>query len=577
MTAIMLNYTKKIISENYIVLIKETINQVNQNIDEMLKTQVYAVSQFIMNDEEIYTYLSRFDEKAYADNRLKEVDAYLIQKKVNEQYYLYGDDISLAAIISNKGQIYNLSYPVNDEVAVEGFIAEGNLLYPKSRGLNITWYPLTSNDFKQEEEDNPRVNHVVIARRNMIKASNGQLIGEQMYTVCEEAIYEKYKHSELIREGQLFIVDRQGRLISHSDVQKVARLSTEGYDSIIQEVLSKPNQEYFVMNNEELIIQEPLNEGNWIAIAIMPTHSMYKNVSQLYSLFIMLLIIFLIIAGSSITLISERTVKPMKKIIKSMEAVEQGDFSVNVQVKGQYEFSKLAKYYNNMIARINQLIEEEYKLEKKKKSAELDALMAQINPHFLYNTLESIVWKARAIGAEDISQMAYSLGRFFRISVNKGQIIISVREELNHVKAYVDIQKIRYGNKFDLVIECDEHIQEFKTLKLLLQPIVENAIMYGIEDLEGQGLIKISIIEELDNLLLRVEDNGIGINHEDLSTIISELNTDVDKKDAKYKIGIGLRNVHQRIGLYFGDKYGVSLSSQINKGTRVEIRIPRLD
>ncbi|WP_105616808.1 sensor histidine kinase [Vallitalea okinawensis] len=584
-TVIMLNYSKKIISENSTVLIQDSINQINRSIDEMLKEQLYAVSEFIINDDDINEYLSRYNKEQYIGNRQKEVDTFLIRKKLSEQYFIYQEHINLAAIINDDGEVYNLSYPVNEDSIVQNYI--DNLIRKAeiSKDLTVKWYPLTDNIFTEKDAGQSRINNVVIARRNMIRATSGKYIGEQIYTISEKAIYEKYSDSELIKEGIVFIIDRNGHLVSHSQLEMIESKNLENHSTIIHEVLNNPENSYFISSDNKLVIHESLNEKNWITIAVMPTNIIYKDISRIYFLFILLIVILLLIAGISITMISDRIVQPIKRIIRSMEEVEKGNFNVSVNIKGQYEISKLAKYYNNMISKINQLIEEEYILEKKKKTAELDALMAQINPHFLYNTLESIVWKARSIGAEDISEMSYSLGKFFRISVNRGQIIVPVEEELNHVRAYVNIQKIRYGNKFDMTIHLeDEHIKAYKTLKLILQPIVENAIMYGIEPLEGVGYIKITVLEDVGHLLFIIEDNGKGMVKDRLDVVMNKLNTykdmgneEVDVKEMKRNGGIGLSNVCERIRLYFGEEYGIRIESTLNQGTVVTIKMPLME
>jgi sensor histidine kinase YesM len=577
-TTIILNYSKNIIRENSIVLIEDSISQINTNIDQMIKGQIYPVSKFIMYDEDIKEFLFIENDTKYIKSRQKEVDTYLIREKVLKQYFMQQQDMNLAAIINKNDVLYNLSFPAQDEKIVKQYInsmRENDI----TKDLNMMWYPLTRNIFTVQDKGDVRLNNVIVANRNIIKATTGRYLGHQLYTICEKSIYDTYKDSNIIKQGTLFIIDREGQLISHSDIEKVRSKDLRDVDKLIDKVLSSSNKSYYISEENKLIIQQPLNDGNWTTIAIMPKNSIYKNINRIYTLFFILIVSLLIVAGISITMISDRIVKPIVKIINSMEEVEKGNLNVCVDVNGQYEVSKLAIYYNNMISRINKLIEEEYVLEKKKKAAELDALMAQINPHFLYNTLESIVWKGRAIGSEEISEMAYSLGKFFRISVNRGKIIVPIEEELNHVQAYINIQKIRYGNKFDFIIELqNEHIKKYKTLKLILQPIVENSIMYGIEDLDGRGYIKIYISEETNRLIFTIEDNGVGINETRLAEINNRLSNLAEdhtiSNEIKETKGIGLTNVNQRIKLYFGKEYGIRIDRKNDTGITVKIIVP---
>ena len=251
--------------------------------------------------------------------------------------------------------------------------------------------------------------------------------------------------------------------------------------------------------------------------------------------------------------------------------------------KGPSDIARLIHHYNNMLENTERYIREEYQIKRMKKAAELDALVAQINPHFLYNTLESIVWQARAAGAYKISDMAYSLGKMFNIMVNKGHSMLAVEKELEHVKLYVHLQNNRYNDRFDLRIDLDdEELLQYRTLKLILQPIVENIILHGFTKEQEDCTIHIGVYLNRGMLVYDVEDNGIGIPKAELESIragLKEQNVmEYDEQNAKLRRnsgrGIGLQNVHQRIGLYYGNQYGLEIYSEEGEGTEVIIRIP---
>ena len=236
-----------------------------------------------------------------------------------------------------------------------------------------------------------------------------------------------------------------------------------------------------------------------------------------------------------------------------------------------------------MTEEINDLMNSQEKASEDLRLAEFRALQAQINPHFLYNTLESIVWQARAAGAYKISDMAYSLGKMFNIMVNKGHSMLTVEKELEHVKLYVHLQNNRYNDRFDLRIDLDdEELLQYRTLKLILQPIVENIILHGFTKEQEDCTIHIGVYLNRGMLVYDVEDNGIGIPKAELESIragLKEQNVmEYDEQNAKLRRnsgrGIGLQNVHQRIGLYYGNQYGLEIYSEEGEGTEVIIRIP---
>ncbi|MEG2957551.1 MAG: sensor histidine kinase, partial [Christensenellaceae bacterium] len=203
--------------------------------------------------------------------------------------------------------------------------------------------------------------------------------------------------------------------------------------------------------------------------------------------------------------------------------------------------------------------------ERQKRKAELNFLQAQINPHFLYNTLDSIVWMAET-NHKDVVKMTESLAKLFRLSLSKGKEIIKIRDEVSHVENYLIIQKMRYTNKFDFKIDVEEQILDMQTLKLILQPLVENAIYHGIKNTRHKGNILIKGRLVMDNVLLQVMDDGAGIEHTKAAMLLSDDN----------KKGIGIKNVDERIKLYYGEQYGLEINSERDIGTVVDIWIPAL-
>jgi two-component system sensor histidine kinase YesM len=252
-----------------------------------------------------------------------------------------------------------------------------------------------------------------------------------------------------------------------------------------------------------------------------------------------------------------------------MKMVEDCQLDINVDIKGEEEVVKLAQTFNMMLMRIRKLLAQVLQEQEEKRKSELDALQAQINPHFLYNTLDSIVWMAENEKNEDVITMVTSLARFFRISISRGKNVITIEEELEHARNYMIIQKMRYKNKFRFEIEAEKDTLHCKTLKLILQPLIENALYHGIEYMVDEGYINISVRKLDGKILFQVKDNGLGMPPEKLETLLLA-------KSKEYS-GVGVKNVHERIKLFYGNEYGLEIESQLEVGTNVKIWIPIIE
>ena len=543
-------------------------NLINSSYD-MLTYVCRSVDDFITTEVKISTEVMQHE---------KLVDIYLMNRYLTRRNSYSRVSGVLAGIINKNGVVYNLQYPMDMAEEAEAF-AESLMKDKKRLEYGYDWYPLQKNCFAPET-GNLRNDSMIPVLKNLLLDGGGYQ-GTLIYSLSEEQIYEQYKKSKLLEEGYLYIVDREGRLISHSDESMLLHP-----EEVVNLAYTKKAMEgtgnYFI-ENREVVMSQRLNDGNWTAIAVIPLNNMIGEVIGIYKRFIFVIAVILIISVSVSVLLSREAIKPLETMIASMERVENGDFSVRVEEKGPYDIARLIHHYNTMLENTERYIREEYQIKRMKKAAELDALVAQINPHFLYNTLESIVWQARAAGAYKISDMAYSLGKMFNIMVNKGHSMLTVEKELEHVKLYVHLQNNRYNDRFDLKIDLDdEDLLQLRTLKLILQPIVENIILHGFTKEQEDCTIRIGVYISHGMLVYDVEDNGIGISKDELDSIresLKEQNViEYDEQNAKLRRnsgrGIGLQNVHQRIGLYYGNQYGLEIFSREGEGTEVIIRIP---
>ena len=265
--------------------------------------------------------------------------------------------------------------------------------------------------------------------------------------------------------------------------------------------------------------------------------------------------------------------RPIRKLSEVTDQVAKGDLTVRSDVRSGAEVSVLSDSLNTMIDKIDELLEQVKKEQIRLRKAEFELLQSQINPHFLYNTLDAIVWLAEAGEQKKVVSMVGSLSDFFRTSLNQGKDIITIKEELQHSRSYLEIQQMRYQDILNYEIHVPEELHRYLIPKITIQPLVENALYYGIKNKRGLGRIVISGRKEEDFLILQIEDNGIGMRKERLDQVKEGMNQKIPTEKDIY----GLYNVNERIRLNFGEKYGLSIESTYGEGTVVSIILPYVD
>jgi two-component system sensor histidine kinase YesM len=256
----------------------------------------------------------------------------------------------------------------------------------------------------------------------------------------------------------------------------------------------------------------------------------------------------------------------------SMEKFKNGDFNQNVKITSQDEIGQLSVSFNQMVSDIRSLINKNYVMVLKEKEIELNALQAQINPHFLYYVLDSFYWRVIGTGNEEIGEDVLALSKLFRLLLNQGNSEIEIRKEIELIDCYLRIQKMRFSKRLSFEINVAEDIMEYRISKLTIQPFVENAIVHGLEKSDEGGIVRVTGRKEDDYLVFTIEDNGIGMSQEDADIILM---ADESKRYADVRVGhYAIRNIKERLALRYGDKFKLEIQSEKNKGTRVRITIP---
>ncbi|MFD3256983.1 sensor histidine kinase [Paenibacillus lentus] len=325
---------------------------------------------------------------------------------------------------------------------------------------------------------------------------------------------------------------------------------------------------------DELSKVNVLNIGNagLSVVGIVSKSSIQQNIESLRNGLIVVTILFIVASFAITSTIIRQFSKKIQRILRSMNRIGEGDLSTRIQMPGEDELKQISQRFNDMGDRLEQYIDKMYTSEIKQKNAELVALQSQINPHFLYNTLESIRMKAHYMGAKDVGQMIYSLSVMFKNMVKKSTII-TIEEEIDMCTNYLDLFRIRYEGRLEVHIEVDPSITGFSIIKLLVQPIVENYIVHGFRSLEFDNIIKIRAYRADDRVHIIVSDNGSGISPEKLAEIRQTLARMQPPPDKDHN-SIGLMNVHERIVMNYGDSYGLTVNSTLGQGTEVQLEIP---
>ena len=394
------------------------------------------------------------------------------------------------------------------------------------------------------------------------------LLIEMAYQGLEEVLDEV----TLGNGGYIYLMDSNGDIIWHPKFELIAsgrvkenNLVAAGYDD--------GSREEIFNGTRQTVVTKTVGYTGWKLVGVIKGTGISLNMlkTRLFIVFVILLIIFIVILINSY--ISFRVTNPIRELEKSVKALEEGNLDADIYMGGSYEVQHLGKSVQDMKFRIKGLMQDIVNEHEEKRKSEFDSLQAQINPHFLYNTLDIIVWQIENEKQSEAVHTVTALARFFRLSLGKGKNIVTVKDEIDHVKNYLMIQHMRFKNKFDYEFDIAEDVLELPSLKLMLQPLVENAIYHGMEFMDGDGMIMVKAWRKEDELYLSVADNGLGMTEDKVLMILMGKSTSGNGRGS----GIGVKNVNERIKLYFGEAYGLTIDSEPDEGTTVIIHLPAKD
>lgn len=366
------------------------------------------------------------------------------------------------------------------------------------------------------------------------------------------------------QHGYCFIMDGSGNIVYHPQQQ----LIYSGLKEENTKELANLEDGHYTKSNV-MYTMYTVENCDWRVVGVSYVDELITSkVTNMIQIVAVLLVVVLIVAFVIGLFISRLISRPANRLAKAMSGFESDAENFKyTHINGTREIAALSDSFEHMVVQIQSLMEKVRQEEISLRKTELNALQSQINPHFLYNTLDSIAWMCEEHRSEEAVEMVSSLAKLFRISISKGHELITLEKELQHAESYLKIQKYRYKSQFSYDFNVDEECLSYLCNKITLQPIIENAIYHGL-DMVDKGIITIEVSGQEEDIVLRVIDNGVGMTKEQCNEILQRETSD--------KTGIGIKNVNDRIKIYFGDQYGVTIKSELDVGTEISILIPKI-
>ncbi|MBS5950640.1 MAG: sensor histidine kinase [Clostridium sp.] len=538
---------------------EQMINQIEVNIDNYINS-VENILMYISNSEDIIRFLNQSGQEPPIND---------LEDRIKRNLKVYTDINS---------EIFGLLIVNNDDKYIS------NELDKKTRDdlTRETWYMESINEsenihfFSKPIGRNLRshksysAEDIISISKAVIDKNTNKPIGVVMADINLKKFDDIIRDNYIGEKGFFYLLDNNNNIVYSPVNPIVYRINSTNFDSKTNSFIRSKNDE---TNKKKY---NTTNVTGRKSIGVFSFKDISKDITIMERFTLTIAIATSLLAVFFSLLFTNSIVTPIKELKILMKGVESGDLNLKFEEERySNEFGELGHSFNHMVREIKQLINMVYSEQRSKRKAEIETLQAQIKPHFLYNTLDTIAWMAEDYNAKDIVNLVGALTKVFRIGLNKGKEVINIKDEIQHINSYLVIQKYRYEDKLSYEINFDNDVLDTLILKLITQPIVENAIYHGIKEKRGKGSISINFRKIDGEIIITVDDNGAGMPEEKLENINSMLETSnsfcIDSVSGS---GYGISNVNTRIKLTYGQQYGLRYYSKIGEGTKVEIRLP---
>lgn len=526
------------------------------------------LNQTAINLEDYLRNMRRIsDTMYYSVIKNKDLASDTMDEEMNLLYEANKDNLISIACYTGDGQLV-AAVPVANEKEQVNIITQQWFTDAVGQMENLHF----STPHVQNLFDDPTYRYywVVSLSRAVELTSNGtSTLGVLLVDMNYSSIEQILKKANVGNSSEyVYLIDGKGEIIYHprqkliyTDLYQENNIEAAGYED--------GSTEEIFQGEKRLVTVKTVSYTGWKIVSVVPMSSFDMGMTGTKYFVIMLVTVSMLAVILLNQLVSASIAMPLKKLNNSVKEWETGNMNPSIYIGGSMEVEHLGCTLRSTVEQIRQLMQDIVVEQEEKRKSELDALQSQINPHFLYNTLDSIVWMIEGERYEDAVFMITQLASLFRISLSRGKTVISVEDELKHARNYMNIQKVRYKNNFEVRFDIDPEILQCCTVKLVVQPLLENAIYYGVECMDGDGEIDVNGYRREDDIYIEVRDNGLGIPEDEVEQLLKE-NNRVHKRGS----GVGLLNVHNRIRLRFGEEYGLEIESEPDEGTTVRIHLP---
>ncbi len=557
---IAVNYTNKAIYENSIHYTTQIIRQVNRDIDAYID-YMENISSVIAKSSDVSRYL--FDENQTQEQYAEE------RERILTQFH---------TIMESRSDIYNIAIVADNGKYIVNSGTDKLTEYIDIKSLD--WYQKTMQASGAIVVSSSHVQNaiqssyqwVITLSRALVNNQTGKKEGLFFVDLNYSAISNLCNSNHIGNKGYIFLVDANGNVIYHPKQQLLyGGLLTEKIDDVM-----RCDSDYFFTDQgaqRRLYTISRSEKTGWYAVGVAYSFELLKNTKQAQAMYLLvaagLLLGVLVLSNR----LSQDLTRPIRQLRDCMSTVEEGNFEASVDIAVANEIGSLSRSFNMMTDRIRALIEQNRYEQEQKRKSELRALQSQINPHFLYNTLDSIIWMAEDEKNEEVVVMTAALARLLRQSISNEQEQVTVAQEIDYVRSYLTIQKMRYKDKLEYEIEASSEVLPVSIVKFTLQPLVENAIYHGIKYKETKGKVRVRGFVEENKAFLAVEDDGAGMDEQQMRKILDEAGKE-QAAHIRTGRGVGVSNVLKRLRLYYGEEYGISYTSKIGVGTCALVSIP---
>lgn len=541
--------------------VNQTNHQAMNKIDDYL-IDIANITKipltYKQKDKSYLRYLSDFNKTGD-----KTRDLQVMNEQMFEEIFAYKSNIEACYVYNLNGigdykvrtPVYNILSPVNLPMFQNSIDMFGKPII-----LNTYELPYVSH-----EKDSV---YVFGISRGIVSFVESKVVGI-IVVVTRTEYFQEISEDMKTSDNQRIIILDNDYVIYDTQEENIA--TTVSNDIMKINWDAPQDDKTITINGQEYMSSSFLsNYSGWRIISLIPQEEMFHDLAKMQSITLLIITLLVVISLLLGFILSFQIVHPLKKLATLMKLAESGDFDIKVKVNSKDEIGTLAQAFNSMISKINSLIQEVYIEQIRQSELELQMLQSQINPHFIYNTLESISMMATIHDDEATSEMAFNLGSILRYGINKTKEEVTIREELDNLEKYISLQEIRFHSVYTITINVSPNLYNIYIIKLILQPVVENAIYHGMKEIRSGGKIIVTGYKT-DNkvLVFEVEDNGKGMTE----SLTRDLNDYINDKNNLFN-SIGLRNVNKRIKIKYGDEYGLEIQSKTNTSTKVIIRLP---